>query len=155
MYTYLTPLRKKAQTLPLTVAVALPSARQARWLFLQPSAELTQEQQESLRLLCEHDPALHHVYEMLQRFTSMVRTLSADPLESWLEEVEASQFSELHPFARGIRQDLAAVAAGLSMPWSQGVVEGTVNKIKTHKRLMYGRASFKLLRQKILHQKVT
>jgi transposase len=31
-------------------------------------------------------------------------------------------------------------------------VEGAVNKIKTHKRLMYDRASFVLLRQKLLHQ---
>ena len=36
-------------------------------------------------------------------------------------------------------------------PWFQGQVEGTVNKIKTHKRLMYGRARFPLLRQKLLH----
>jgi SAM-dependent methyltransferase len=48
-----------------------------------------------------------------------------------------------------------AVRAGLRLSWSQGLGEGTVNKIKTRKRLMYGRAGFTLLRLKMLHQKVT
>jgi transposase len=58
---------------------------------------------------------------------------------------------ELNSFIVGIERDYDAVRAGLTFPWSQEVVEGTVNKIKTHKRLMYGRASFVLLRQKLLH----
>lgn len=62
---------------------------------------------------------------------------------------------EMISFVAGIERDYDAVRAGLRLPWSQGVVEGTVNKIKTHKRLMYGRASFQLLRLKMLHQKVT
>ena len=51
---------------------------------------------------------------------------------------------------RGTRQFCDCCGAGLTFPWSQGPVEGTVNKIKTHKRLMYGQASFPLLRQKLL-----
>jgi len=62
---------------------------------------------------------------------------------------------EMLSFAAGIERDYDAVRAGLRLPWSQGPVEGTVNKIKTHKRLMYGRASFQLLRLKMIHQKVT
>ncbi len=39
---------------------------------------------------------------------------------------------------------------GLTLPWSSGVVEGTVNKIKMIKRQMYGRAGFPLLRKRVL-----
>lgn len=43
-------------------------------------------------------------------------------------------------FAGFLRQDLDAVPAGLTLPWSSGVVEGHVNRVETLKRAMYGRA---------------
>jgi transposase len=43
------------------------------------------------------------------------------------------------------------VKEALHLPWSQGVTEGKVNKLKTIKRQMYGRAGFPLLRQRLLH----
>jgi transposase len=57
----------------------------------------------------------------------------------------------LNGFAQGIRQDEAAVAAAMSEPWSNGPVEGQVNRLKTVKRQMYGRAGFKLLRARVLY----
>ena len=53
---------------------------------------------------------------------------------------------ELRSFAAGIRNDQQAVTNGLTLPYSSGKVEGTVNKIKMLKRQMYGRAGFDLLR---------
>ena len=52
---------------------------------------------------------------------------------------------------RRVEQDKAAVQAGLTLPRSQGQVEGQVTKIKLIKRMMYGRAEFPLLRQRVLH----
>ncbi|MEU6091750.1 hypothetical protein ABZ865_34300 [Streptomyces sp. NPDC047085] len=49
-----------------------------------------------------------------------------------------------------LRQDLDAVTAGLPLPWSFGVVEGHVNRVKTLKWAMYGRDSLRLLRIRIL-----
>jgi transposase len=69
-----------------------------------------------------------------------------------MKEVRESHIKELVSFVNGIDRDYDAVRAGLTYCWSQGPVEGTVNKIKMHKRLMYGRASFPLLRQKMLCQ---
>jgi Transposase len=40
-------------------------------------------------------------------------------------------------FVRGLRRDLAAVVAGLSMPYSNGLIEGTNTKIKLLKQQMY------------------
>lgn len=150
VYTYLAPLRKQAQTPPLGLPLSLPSPRQARWLFLQPWDELTQEQQDSFRLLCQHDPSLQQVYDLLQRFLTMMHTSTTDLLEPWLDELEASPFGDLYSFARGIRQDLDAVVAGLSLPWSQGQVEGQITRLTLIKRQMYGRARFDLLRRRVL-----
>jgi transposase len=67
-----------------------------------------------------------------------------------MEQVEADELPALHSLVTGLRRDLAAVTAGFTLPWSSGAVEGNVNRIKMIKRQMYGRASFDLLRKRIL-----
>ena len=57
---------------------------------------------------------------------------------------------ELCGFAVGLRQDEAAVRAALSPEWSNGPVEGHVNRLKLLKRRMYGRAGFELLHRRFL-----
>ncbi|TXM96366.1 transposase, partial [Methylobacterium sp. WL64] len=47
--------------------------------------------------------------------------------------------------------DEPAVRAAIVEPWSNGPVEGQVNRLKLIKRSMYGRAGFDLLRQRVLH----
>jgi transposase len=63
--------------------------------------------------------------------------------------VEDSGCAELQSFAAGLRQDESAVAAALTEAWSNGPVEGQVNRLKTIKRQMYGRAGFELLRARV------
>jgi transposase len=79
----------------------------------------------------------------------MVRRRSATPLPTWLVKAEGSSCTELRGFAAGLRQDEAAVAAGLSETWSNGPAEGHVNRLKLIKRQMYGRAGFPLLRARV------
>jgi transposase len=55
-------------------------------------------------------------------------------------------------FANGIHRDVAAVANALSLPWSNGPVEGHINRLKFIKQMMYGRANFDLLRKRVLLQ---
>ncbi|WP_425527972.1 hypothetical protein [Yinghuangia seranimata] len=50
----------------------------------------------------------------------------------------------------GLDRDLAAVIAGFTLPWSSGVVEGRMNRIKMLKRQMFGCAGFDLLRKRVL-----
>jgi transposase len=71
-------------------------------------------------------------------------------LETWASQAESSPVSELRGFAKGLRKDWAAVTAGLTLPYSSGVVEGHVNRIKMIKRQMYGRAKPDLLGQRVL-----
>ena len=53
-------------------------------------------------------------------------------------------------FINGIIHDLEAVKNAIKYPWSNGVVEGHVNRLKNKKREMYGRAGFELLRRKVV-----
>ena len=72
-------------------------------------------------------------------------------LDTWLEQVTGSGLPELQSFASGIEKDKAAIQAGLTWPANNGMVEGFVNKLKLIKRQAFGRASFALLRQRVLH----
>ena len=80
-----------------------------------------------------------------------LRTRTGEQLDAWLEQVRASQIRELQGFVVSIERDKAAVVAGLTLPQNNGLVEGKVNKLKLIKRMMYGRAAFPLLRQRVLH----
>jgi hypothetical protein len=46
-----------------------------------------------------------------------------------MEQVEAHDLPALHSLVAGLRRDIAAVTAGLTLPWSSGAVEGNVNRI--------------------------
>jgi transposase len=75
---------------------------------------------------------------------------AATASHEWIARVEADHLPDLHSFTAGLKRDLAAVVNGLTLPYSSGAVEGTVNRIKMLKRQMYGRASFDLLRKRVL-----
>ena len=76
----------------------------------------------------------------------MLATLSRS-----LKRAKASQIPELKSFALGISRDYAAVSAAFSFPWSNGVVEGNITRLKYLKRQIFGRAHLDLLRIKVLH----
>jgi transposase len=65
----------------------------------------------------------------------MVHRTGSDTLDTWLAAVENDTICELHTFARGVRQDYAAVRNGLSLPYSSGACEGNVNRLKYLTRL--------------------
>lgn len=80
----------------------------------------------------------------------MIRKRNASALESWLEGAIESGIPELRTFATGIKRDQAAILAALTYAWSQGQVEGQINRLKLIKRQAYGRAGFDLLRHRVL-----
>lgn len=53
-------------------------------------------------------------------------------------------------FARTLNRDFDAVKNAIEMPWSNGQTEGQINRLKTFKRAMYGRAGPELLRARML-----
>jgi transposase len=56
----------------------------------------------------------------------------------------------LQRFAQGLRDDYAAVKAGATLPWSNGPVEGHINRLKMLKRQMFGRAHLDLLSRRFV-----
>lgn len=97
------------------------------------------------------DEEFGEVLALAEEFIAMIRKEQTTPLKDWWAKAEGSLSQEMRGFAQGIRQDEAAVSAAMTEPWSNGQVEGQVNRLKVIKRQMYGRAGFELLRQRVLN----
>jgi transposase len=87
-------------------------------------------------------PDLNQVTELVRRFATMLTTRQAKKLPDWMETAHTSGFPPLRSFVNGLRLDLPAVTAGLTLPYSNGPMEGANTKVKLIKRQMYGRAAF-------------
>jgi transposase len=95
------------------------------------------------------DADVARAYRLTQTFLAMVRERRGRDLEAWITAATDSGLDALARFARGLRKDLAAVTAGLTLPWSNGPVEGQITRLKLLKRQGYGRAGVPLLRQRV------
>ncbi|MGZ6390507.1 MAG: transposase [Ktedonobacterales bacterium] len=92
----------------------------------------------------------HH----LTLFMTMVCQRDRSSLDGWLQDAEQTKLPDLDRFVQGIRRNFVAVAGALEYGYSQGVLEGQINRLntinKTIKRQMYGRASLRMLKQHVL-----
>ena len=126
------------------------SARKASWLLVKQESELTEDDKQSLERIKQSDDKVAEAYALGQRFTQMIRERHSESLIPWLDDVARSGIDILRQFGKSIKQDFAAVMNALSLPWSNGQVEGQVNRLKLIKRQMYGRANFDLLRKRVI-----
>jgi hypothetical protein len=141
---------RQPTTQPKPLKDGLPLPGSLRWWFHLPPERLRAKQQAQLTLLCQSNVELALTYQLAQEFADLLRGRKEEELSGWLKKVYASAIAELVSFAKGLERDEAAVRASLSLPWSQGPVEGAINKLKLIKRSMYGRANFDLLRTRVL-----
>ena len=142
------PLRRASS--PFT-SVRGPSTRQAASLILQRPKRRTAEQAAFFDYLRQADAAIATADARSQDFLRMAGELQGERLNAWIEVTAASEITELRRFALGLRDEYAAVQAGLTLPPSNGQTEGFINKLKLTKRSMYGRGKADLLRQRLLH----
>jgi transposase len=80
----------------------------------------------------------------------MLRWRSTKKLGTWTDSAIASEFRFLGQFASTLRRDWEAVKLSMTTPWSNGPIEGHINRLKAIKRQMYGRAGFELLKARVL-----
>lgn len=124
--------------------------RRLIWLVLRRPEQLKSEQaQEVLRASTLH-PDVAQAFHLAQAFAKMLRERAVEALPAWLTCARSSAIPEFVQLANGMQRDLAAIEAAFCRPESNGQTEGKVNKLKTIKRHMYGRAKFDLLRQRML-----
>ena len=136
-----TRLEKQAVTMPVAILRASPRST-AWWLLSQPA-----EARAYLEQLCQRSPEIASCAAAAREFMRMVRERDCAAWPRWLETAKTTLLSR---FATHLARDQDAVIAALTLPWSNGPVEGQVHRLKLIKRSMYGRANFDLLRLRVL-----
>jgi hypothetical protein len=145
---YMLPFREAGAAPPAVPGP--PKARDlAKWITSDPE-NLDDDEKAKLAAARERCPDLDALARHVTEFAKILTGLRGDRLDDWIAAVEADDQPDLHSFVRGIKRDHDAVLNGLTMPWSSGVVEGNVNRVKMLKRQTYGRAAFPPLRKRVL-----
>lgn len=141
------PEKKK---LPPPLKIKAWSARRVSILLSRDIETLEEEEQKYLKAFIKHCPEATKANSLAREFKEMTDKLNVDLLDPWIEKAINSGIAALKNFAVGLKNDYDAVKAAVSLKWNNGQVEGQVNRLKTIKRQMYGRASFRLLRKRVL-----
>jgi len=119
--------------------------------LLRPDAGLTPDEHAYLTRLARTCPLVTLAQALVQDFRTLLREHDVDGLYAWLRGTQACPIPELCRVATGMWLDRQAIEAAVTLEWSNGHVEGQVNRLKALKRGMYGRAKLDLLRQRLLH----
>jgi transposase len=124
--------------------------RRATWLVLRRGEQRTDEEAQHLSLLRTQQAEVAEAIELAQDFAHLVRRRRAARLDAWLERATTSTVSAFQRFASGLKDDYAAIKAGITRRWSNGPVEGQINRLKMLKRQMFGRAGLDLLSRRFV-----
>ncbi len=130
-----------APTAPPIVAAAM---------CIKPRGLLTEAQAVKVDQLKEISSDFAIMRQFAMRFRGLLKGSDPEPLDEWLREATNSGIHGMCRFTATLRRDLAAVRNAISTPWSKGQTEGQINRLKTLKRSMYGRAGVELLRARML-----
>jgi transposase len=128
------------------------TARSATWVIMRREEKRDDEDQDLIRQLHERDAELAEAIDLSEGFVELVRHRQPEGLDGWLERAATSGLTAFQRFASGLRDDYAAVKAGLSLRWSNGPVEGQINRLKMIKRRMFGRANIDLLKLCVVYR---
>ena len=133
---------------PILVKTWSPT-RLSLMLYMEPCELKRADDKDFLKLLFEKYPKIEKMEKLVKGFKNLFKTKKDGLLKAWIEEVLASDCG-LNNFAKNLLKDYDAVNNAVITDISNGQVEGQVNRIKTIKRKMYGKAGFQLLRKMVL-----
>ena len=137
--------RPKTSERASTKSTLRVSSQQTAWQILKGTASA----QPYLEELYRCSPQIAQLAHLGREFFRIVRNRD---LIAWPEWLDAAKLTSLRGFVSGLARDRDAIQAALSLPWSNGPVEGQVHRLKLIKRQMYGRASFDLLKLRVLQR---
>lgn len=151
VYRFFEYLPKDAETLPLPeLLVKNWTPTKVQYLISKKEKELTEEEQSFLAVFFQKCPKAELARNLALSFRTIFEQKDAKALPDWIQQAKNSGIPALKNFSVGLEADYEAVKAAATHPWSNGQVEGQVNRLKMIKRQMYGRAGFDLLRKRVV-----
>lgn len=119
-------------------------------LLYKPLCKVKGITEEQFSAVLHKYPQIEKVYSILNEFKEIVFSKNVDSLNDWINNTLDLGITEINSFINGIKIDIEAVNNAIILKYNNGLAEGSVNKLKVIKRIMYGRNKFDLLRNKVL-----
>ncbi|RNJ48101.1 transposase [Methylocystis hirsuta] len=119
-------------------------------LCMKPTRLLTPSETAKVAVLKKASPSFVVMRQLAMRFRGILRGEDPNELNCWLHDARHSGVRSMQQFARTLSRDIEAVRNAIAEPWNSGQAEGQINRLKTFKRAMYGRAGIELLRARML-----
>lgn len=111
--------------------------------------DLEEEDKKFLNLLYERCPTIKQTGQLVGQFKGLFKAKKQGSLAAWIDTALKAD-TGIKTFAKNLAKDFEAVNNAVVTHYSNGQVEGQVNRLKNIKRKMYGKASFQLLRNMVL-----
>ncbi|KOT78382.1 hypothetical protein ADK70_34420 [Streptomyces rimosus subsp. pseudoverticillatus] len=111
---------------------------------------LPEDQRVFVKELLQRCPELHTTHQLIRAFATVFDKRRPAQLDDWIRRARTCGIPQLRSFAAGLLDDLDAVTAAVTLPYSSGVAEGRITDLKLIKRQMSGRAGIRLLRKRVL-----
>lgn len=128
----------------------VPSPRRlVSWIMSRP-ADLPDHTRRHLDDLIASCPQMTTLAGRVGEFAGILTQRRGQDLDAWITTARADALPGFESYLNGLDKDRDATVAGLTLSYSNGPTEGVNTKIKLLKRQTYGRASFALLRKRIL-----
>lgn len=119
-------------------------------LCIKPRGLLTDPQARKIDALKRGSDAFRIMRALAMRFNGILRSKNPDALDEWIDDAIDTELTAIMRFASVLRRDIYAVQNAIELPWSNGQAEGQINRLKTLKRAMYGRAGPELMKARML-----
>lgn len=117
---------------------------------MKPRGRMTPRQIVNVDVLKAASAAFTSMRGLAMRFGGLLRGGSGAKLDVWMADARRCGIHAMRRFAGKLRQDIDAVRNAILDTWSNGRAAGQVNRLRTLKRAMYGRASAELLRARMM-----
>ncbi|MBO0588353.1 transposase [Sporosarcina sp. E16_3] len=150
--TYIESIRKDRKnniSREKTLSIARRKVCLWMWGFL---GELEADEKIYLHRVFEDYPELKFVYKCIQSFRNVIKNCDVEGLIMWLKDQLTSKIQPFYYYAVRLRSDIQSVKNALIQPFSNGLLEGQVNRLKSIKRMTYGRAGLLVLEKRVLYR---
>jgi len=119
-------------------------------LLYNPIEKVKEINSEQFSIINKKYPFFEKIYSLIHRFKKILKEKNISDFAEWLKDARKLEVEKINSFINGIERDKSAVENAIIYEYSNGLAEGSVNKLKVIKRIMYGRCSFNTLRLKVL-----
>lgn len=121
------------------------------WIW-KSNEELCEDEQSNLVQCFELYPPVKFLYDNIQVYRKAIESRDWNMFLSWLRKQLSSRENAFYHYAFRLRSDLQAVKNAFLTPYSNGLLEGQINRLKTIKCMTYGRAGLEILEKRILRK---